>query len=118
VQCEHECHDEKRRQHKRSGDHERRRGVEAVVPADGDAEQRRDGGEREQDRECQPLVLRRRVSCDGDSRRDEGGKRDEGGVCGRCGRQAANSPRLPSPVSYNCWDAHLLPHLCLVTAPP
>ena len=83
VQCEHECHDEKRRQHERSGDHERRRGVEAVVPADGDAEQRRDGGERKQDRERQPLVLRRRVSRDGDSRRDEGGKRDDGGVRGR-----------------------------------
>ena len=35
VQCEHECDDEERRQHERAGDHERRRGVEAVVPADG-----------------------------------------------------------------------------------
>jgi hypothetical protein len=105
VQCEHECHDEKRRQHKRSGDHERRRGVEAVVPADGDAEQRRDGGEREQDRERQPLVLRRRVSRDDDSCRDESGKGDDGCIGGGRGRQAADSPRLPT-VSCNCWDAH------------
>ena len=106
VQCENEYDDEERRQHERAGDHERRRGVEAVVPADGDAEQRRDGGERKQDRERQPLVLRRRVSCDGDGRRDESGKGDDGRVGGGRGRQAAHSPGLPPPVSCNCWDAH------------
>ena len=58
-------------------------GVEAVVPADGDAEQRRDRGERKQDRERPPLGLRRRVSCDGDGRRDDRGKGDDGGVGGR-----------------------------------
>ena len=64
VQRDHERDDEERRQDERSRDHERRRGVDAVVPADRDAEQRRDRGEREQDREGQPLGLRRVVSHD------------------------------------------------------
>ena len=82
VQRDHERDDEERRQDERSGDHERRPGVDAVVPADGDAEEGRDRGERKQDRERPPLGLRRRVSCDGNSRRDDGGKGDDGGVGG------------------------------------
>ena len=77
VQRDHERDDEERRQDERSRDHERRPGVEAVIPADGDAEERRNRGERKQGREGPPLGSRRRVSCDGDGRRDDGGKGDE-----------------------------------------
>jgi hypothetical protein len=54
--------------------------VKTVVPADRDAEERGCGGEREKDREREPLMLRRRVSRDGDCRRDECTKSDERGV--------------------------------------
>jgi hypothetical protein len=56
--------------------------VDAVVPADGDTEEGRGCGERKQDRECPPLGLRRRISCNGNSCRDHRGKGDDGGVGG------------------------------------
>ena len=82
VQGDHECHDQERRQDERSRDHERRPGVEAVIPADRDAEERRHRGERKQGRKGPPLGFRRRVACDGNDRRDDGRQGDEADVEG------------------------------------
>ena len=80
MQRDDECHDEERRQDEGSRDHERRPSVEAVVPADGDAEERRHRGERKQGREGPPLGFRRRVAGDGNGRRDDGRQGDDADV--------------------------------------
>ena len=114
---EHERDEQGGRQHERSRDDERRRGMEAVISADRDAEQRCNGGERQQDRRLPPFVARR----DPRAQRRHGGDQradlDQGRVGGRPGRQSANQPGLPAGRIRNCWDAHLLLHLAKVTTP-
>jgi hypothetical protein len=103
-------------QDERSRDDEGRGGVQAVVPADRDPEDGRDGGEGEDDREDGPLVARRRLREAGDGGDgDESQRLGQTGVEGRRSGQLAHTPGLPAHLFGHCWNAHLLPHLVKVT---
>ena len=114
---EHERDEQRRREHERAGDDERGRRVEAVVAADGNAEQRREGGERQQDRRLPPFVARGDALAQRGDGGDECERLDQRRVDGRRSGQPAHPPGLPACLIRHCWDAHLLPHLVKVTGP-
>ena len=78
VERDHEGHDEEWRQDERTRDDEGRPGMKAVVPADRDAEQRCDRGERKQDGKGPPLGRGGRISENCEGGRDDRGKGDDG----------------------------------------
>ena len=80
---EHEWDEQCRREHERACDDEGRRGVEAVVTADCDAEHRRDRRERQEERGAPPLVAGGDAVAQGCHRGDGGQDVDQGGVGGR-----------------------------------
>ena len=118
VQGGDEGQHQQRREHERARDDERGPGVQAVVAADADAEERRNCSQRQEQRECGPVVAFRTM---------EGERRSRGGECQEADRrdvesgdlgQAAHAPGLPPGSFGHCWDAAHLPHLTKVGDKP
>ena len=109
MQCRHEGEQPQRVEDERARDDEGRPGVQAVVTADRDAEERRDGRQRQEQCKRGPVVVAGTV--DGDRRRRGGECRDadrrrrKERRSGAGGARAGSATRLVRPLLGRCSSA-------------